>query len=227
LGTMVSAAENLPTLKLSNLQEVAAMGAPGARETTIAPPPILTPPPMTPPPMPPPAAATASSSASMATPPPMTPPPVAPPPPPPVPSDAWDEASEHEATAAAPALATAMGAFSVATTRPGDIEGSFVNESSASLSVPAPIVPPPPVAGLSGATSQDWKQVAKAEVNPRWFWRVAGGALGVLLLLVVVFGVFARGASKPVQEPDPALHQETEGKKETLNEDKRLSGAGK
>src|SRR5499427_3725056 len=39
LGTMVSAAENLPTLKLSNLQEVAAQGAPRETEapTSIAP----------------------------------------------------------------------------------------------------------------------------------------------------------------------------------------------
>src|SRR5262249_57269130 len=61
LGTMVSAAENLPTLKLSNLQELAAMGAPGAaRDASGANPampgPTKTPPAMTPPPMSPPAA---------------------------------------------------------------------------------------------------------------------------------------------------------------------------
>src|SRR5262245_48052744 len=43
LGTMVSAAENLPTLKLANLQELAAKGAP-SRDTTITPPPIVPPP---------------------------------------------------------------------------------------------------------------------------------------------------------------------------------------
>ncbi|HKD16580.1 MAG TPA: serine/threonine-protein kinase, partial [Thermoanaerobaculia bacterium] len=48
LGTMVSAAENLPTLKLANLQEVAAQGAP--RDTTMAPPPAPPPPPIAPPP---------------------------------------------------------------------------------------------------------------------------------------------------------------------------------
>src|SRR5215471_14141679 len=41
LGTMVSAAENLPTLKLANLQEIAAQGAPRETEgaTVVAPPP--------------------------------------------------------------------------------------------------------------------------------------------------------------------------------------------
>ena len=54
LGTMVSAAENLPTLKLSNLQELAAMGAPArlvghsVAEAAPTPPPMATP---TPPPM--------------------------------------------------------------------------------------------------------------------------------------------------------------------------------
>src|SRR6476619_5280695 len=39
LGTMVSAAENLPTLKLANLQELAAQGAPRETTPTPAPPP--------------------------------------------------------------------------------------------------------------------------------------------------------------------------------------------
>jgi serine/threonine protein kinase len=218
LGTMVSAAENLPTLKLSNLQEVAAMGAPG-RETPSTPAPNLTPPAMTPPAM-------TSPPVSMSTPPPMTPPPAVPAASP-VPSSSWDEASEHEATAASPALAAAMSAASVAATRPGDMDGSFVNESSGSRSV-SPIAPPPmPSATSSGPAPQDWRKVARAEVNPRWFWRVAGGALGVLLLLVVVVGVVARAASKPVQEPDPALRQEIEDRKATLNEAKKLFAAGR
>ncbi len=54
LGTMVSAAENLPTLKLANLAQVAAQGAP--RDSTVVPPAV--PPP--PPPPPDPAAGDAS-----------------------------------------------------------------------------------------------------------------------------------------------------------------------
>ena len=45
LGTMVSAAENLPTLKLANLQELAAQGAPGRDIAT----PMAVPPPPPPP----------------------------------------------------------------------------------------------------------------------------------------------------------------------------------
>jgi serine/threonine protein kinase len=55
LGTMVSAAENLPTLKLSNLQELAAQGAP--RDTTTLPPPAPPGGAMPPPPPPPPVSA--------------------------------------------------------------------------------------------------------------------------------------------------------------------------
>jgi len=159
----------------------------------------------------------------------MAPPPFVPSPLPPIESDSWSEASEHEATAAAPALAAAMGAASVATTRPGDIEGSFVNDASASHSIPPPAarVTPAPTPAPSAGPTQDWKQVARAEVNPRWFWRVAGGALGVLLLLVVAFGVFARSASKPGQEPDSALRQHVDDQKAAISETKKLFAAGK
>jgi serine/threonine protein kinase len=75
LGTMVSAAENLPTLKLANLQELAAQGAMGAqRDTTVVPQTVA-----------PPAAGKGSVAAV--------------PPPPPL-----EDVHEYEATTAAPDL---------------------------------------------------------------------------------------------------------------------------
>ncbi len=67
LGTMVSAAENLPTLKLANLQELAAQGAPQERDTAVTPmagSPAVTPPAMPPPPPPPLASATPTPNPS-------------------------------------------------------------------------------------------------------------------------------------------------------------------
>ncbi|HEY1433953.1 MAG TPA: protein kinase, partial [Thermoanaerobaculia bacterium] len=186
LGTMVSAAENLPTLKLANLEQVAAMGAP--RDTTIVPPPA-------PPPAPPtvPAAADASGG--------------------------WgDESDEHEATAAAPALAAAMGApvSPISTTAdmaaPGDV---------------LPPLPPPPVTARRTANPQDWKKLAKAEVNPRWFWMVTAAAVGILVLIVAVFAIRARSVAKPAAEPDAALEQEVKERRDALEQTKALFAAGK
>src|SRR5262245_7053921 len=69
LGTMVSAAENLPTLKLANLQEIAAQGAPRDRETAVTPA-AGSPAAATPPPLPPPATPIPTPSPLMPTPPP-------------------------------------------------------------------------------------------------------------------------------------------------------------
>jgi serine/threonine protein kinase len=193
LGTMVSAAENLPTLKLANLQEVAAQGAP--RDTTVVPP--------------------------------RATPPLPPPPPARVPGESsggWGEDSdEHEATAAAPALAAAMGASAA----PAAAETQGLEDS-----IPPPPPPPAPAATPSAAaprpgTPQEWKKLARAEVNPRWFWMVTAGAVGVLVLIVAIFALRARAVSKPSAEPDAALEQEVKDRRETLEDTKKLFAAGK
>jgi len=193
LGTMVSAAENLPTLKLANLEQVAAQGAP--RDTTVMPP-RQTPPPVQPPPPTPPAASAPGES-----------------------SGGWgEESDEHEATAAAPALAAAMAAVP-----PADLPetGGFQNHLP-------PLAPPPiaPAAPRPGAP-QDWKKLARAEVNPRWFWRVIAAAAGVLVLIVVIFALRARAVSKPAAEPDVALEQEVKQRRDALEDTKKLFAAGK
>ncbi|MEP6993497.1 MAG: protein kinase [Acidobacteriota bacterium] len=194
LGTMVSAAENLPTLKLSNLQELAAMGAP--RDTT--------------------------ASRPLPTPRPST----SVPPPPPL---------EREATRAEVSPPEAMNSTDPVSISP-----------LTRVSPPPPLSPSEPEAALPMAASwpetaepaqppmepptveQDWKKLAKAEVNPRWFWRIVGaGALVLLALAVGYFATRAKSASPPPTEHDAALEQDVRQRKLALEEGKRLFSAGK
>ncbi len=188
LGTMVSAAENLPTLKLANLKEMAAQGAP--RETLTSPP--------------------------------------APPPPPEFPpagesSGSWgEESDEHEATAAAPELAAVMQEAPPSPPPNADFEGTFGSDT-------VPPGPPPSVVPLTAPGAggpQDWKKLAKAEVNPRWFWMVTAAAAGILVLVVAFFVMRARSASTPAAEPDAVLEQDVKDRREALEETKKLFSAG-
>ncbi len=194
LGTMVSAAENLPTLKLANLEQLAAQGAP--RDTT------MTPPPMAPPPPPPPPAAPAAGE----------------------PPEFGDASDEHEMTAAAPELASAMAAEYAAfptvsmTPAPGEAEEPALAE---------PVPAPPPTAAGAPPVGQDWKKLAKAEVNPRWFWMLTAAAAAVLILIVAFFAIRARAVARPAAEPDAALEQEVKDRRQALEEAKKLFTEGK
>ena len=195
LGTMVSAAENLPTLKLSNLQELAAQGAPG-RETTTLPPPA--PPGGTLPPPPPVSVGAASE--------------------PPFPSDS--RPTDPESTAAVRGLAAAE----------IPMEGSFANEEQLPPS-PSDTVPPgtvvPATPSATAAAPQEWKKLAKKEVAPKWFWRVVGGVGALAVVLIGIFALTARSASKPSVTPDAALEQEVRDTKAALEEGQKLFGEGR
>ncbi len=181
LGTMVSAAENLPTLKLANLQELAAQGAP--RDTTVVPPPPAVPPP---------------------------------PGPPPAPAGMPEDGDDHERTAAAPDLAAAMDAVPSM-----PLEGSFENEDQLPpLPGAATVVAPAPV------PVQEWKKIAKSEVNPKWFWRVVAGAGAVAILVIGFFALRARSAATPTVAPDAVLEQEVRDRKQALEEGQKLFAAG-
>ncbi len=193
LGTMVSAAENLPTLKLANLQELAAQGAP-RDSTTSMPPPAPPPPPAEPP----------AASASW--------------------PEAGDDSSDHELTTAAPDLAAAMAASSFANAADAPASDEFASGDTLPP-MPAPSMPQAPAAG--GAAAQDWKKLAKAEVNPRWFWMVTAAAAGVLLVVVAFFAVRAKVVSRPSAEPDAVLEQEVKDRRQSLDETKKLFAAGK
>ena len=217
LGTMVSAAENLPTLKLSNLQELAAMGGPRDSSVTPSPRPAPTPPPMatpTPPPMPTPTASLepkdddvtraaarfsemiADSSPAPASFDPRDTPPLGIPPPPKMPAAPLpDPDSVSRATPLTP-------------WSPQDL-------------------PPLPVEPTVQAQPQDWKKIAKAEINPRWFWTVSLAVLALVLVLVGFFAVRARTAATPSVERDASLEQEVKDRRQALEEGKRLFDAGK
>ncbi len=197
LGTMVSAAENLPTLKLANLHELALQGAPG-RDTTVTPvagSPEATPPPMLPA---------------------MTPPPPSIPTPPPSAAAPWpgELPNDLELTAAV-------------TPPPAEAEfptsGSFENEDQ--LPPLPPQLTPPPSAAPGGP--QEWKKLAKSEVNPKWFWRVVVGAGAFAVLIIGFFALFARSAAKPSVAPDAALEQEVRESRQALTEGQKLFGEGK
>ncbi len=179
LGTMVSAAENLPTLKLANLQQVAAQGAP--RETDVLPPPAAG--------EPGPPLGDGDLRAD------------------------FDESQDHEVTSIAP-----PGGFPPDVPRSGD----FANEAASPLG-PAPVAAPGPAAGAP----QDWKKLAKAEVNPRWFWMVTAAAVGLLALVVAFFALRARAVSRPAAEPDAVMEQEVKESKQALEEARKLFAAGK
>ncbi len=181
LGTMVSAAENLPTLKLANLQELAAQGAP--RDTTN-----------------------------------VTPaPPAVPPPPGPPPDAAGMPPGEGDHDSTNPVSSTGqIGAEPAA-----PLEGTFENADQ---------LPPLPGAALGAAPApvpaQEWKKIAKAQVNPKWFWRVVAGTAGLAILLVGFFALRARSAATPTVAPDAALEQEVRDRKLALEEGQKLFAEG-
>jgi tetratricopeptide (TPR) repeat protein len=74
---------------------------------------------------------------------------------------------------------------------------------------------------------QDWRKIAKSEVNPRWFWIVSAAALAVVVLVVGFFALRARSASRPTVEQDTAMEQEVRDRRQALEEGKRLFAAGK
>jgi serine/threonine-protein kinase len=181
LGTMVSAAENLPTLKLANLHELAAQGAPGAqRDTTVVPPPVIS----------------STSETPVALPLPPLPP---------------DDVHEYEATTAAPDVG-------VETIPPSRMPSDEL-----------PPLPPPPVAASPAPSPapQDWKKMARREVNPQWFWRLVMAAAGLAVLILAIVGIRAAMASRPTVQRDAAFEQDVKERQAALKEGQALFAAGK
>jgi serine/threonine protein kinase len=177
LGTMVSAAENLPTLKLANLQEMAAMGAPRDAVAPSAPPVMPT---------------------AMPTPPPASPEPV-----------------DEEATRVNPSLGEAMSGTGP-DLAPPSAESTIPRTPASTLEAAAPVPPAP----------QEWKKLARAEVNSRWFWIVSAAALALFVLIAGWVALRAKSAARPTVERDAAMEQEVHERRVALEEGKRLFAAG-
>jgi tetratricopeptide (TPR) repeat protein len=128
---------------------------------------------------------------------------------------------DEELTTAAPDLQAAM--ESSANRAPFG-EGTAPEALDESL----PPLPPPPAPAVPAAGApQDWKKMAKAEVNPRWFWIVSAAALGILIAIVAIFMIRAKSVAKPAVEPDAAMEQDVRDRRQALEEGKKLFADGK
>ena len=201
LGTMVSAAENLPTLKLANLQEIAAQGAPQERDTAVTP---------------------------MAGSPAVTPPAMPPPPPPPGFRDADAEAPRRRGPRSRwPRSRADRGHHEHAGRGRGPSRGFVRERGAAAAAAASSSASAEPPAG--GAGAQDWKKLAKAEVNPKWFWRVVVRRRRARVSSSSVsFALFARSAATPTVDAGcgPRAGSPREPS-QALEEGQKLFGEGK
>jgi len=104
---------------------------------------------------------------------------------------------------------------------PAPLEGSFENADRL-----PPLPGSTPVAAPAPVPAQEWKKIARAEVNPKWFWRVVAGAAALAILVIGFFALRARSAATPTVAPDAALEQEVRDRKQTLEEGQKLFTAG-
>ena len=241
LGTIVSEAEFIPTLRLANLEQLIAEGAIAASGSTqVAPPPAV--------PAAPPAANETNPS--------RVPDPV----PAPMPSPALPEAPPPPAQAQPFAFSGAA----LAASEPVEPPQAAATIASAGQPVrptrsrTRPVAPPPvevpratsgsqrgPVstpAAAPGASldmrrrwndmttwvrGQNWKALGKSEVNPVWVRRVIGGF--VLFWLVILGALLVRRAvvARPTVPVDVELARETQERRGAINEGRKLFAAGR
>ena len=195
LGTMVSAAENLPTLKLANLQELAAQGAPQERDTAVTP--MAGSPPSPPPAMPPP-----------------PPPPLASATPTPNPAGARGPRSrvghDPELTAAITNIPAECRGRSLSRVRSKTRSSCRRCRPSSRLRLGRP----------SGGLRA--RRNGRRSPRPRSIRSGSGASscgVGALVLVIIgLFALFARSASKPSVTPDAALEQGVRETKQALEE---------
>jgi serine/threonine-protein kinase len=263
LGTLVSAAENLPTMKLANLEQLLAEAAGEAGRGSARPSSeVFPPPPVAPDEVGvdtvPPSRKTggARATGAQAT---------------PVPSVAPDPMSvdiaattrlelpsleeiertglmpvpappETPAPPVEPAAASLEPSVEV---RPSPWEKSdryrAPSGGTAATAAPEPVSPrvAPRLPGGAGRElaadlkevwarrSQEWKQVAKREINPRWFWTVSISVAALALLLLGSLAIRAARADRPSVVADETLAERTKERKEALDQGKKLLTAGR
>jgi serine/threonine protein kinase len=74
---------------------------------------------------------------------------------------------------------------------------------------------------------REWSQLLKAEVNARWFYAAAGGWLVLVLLICGLIFIRSRVVARPTVVNDAALAHDTEERKQALDEGKKLFNAGR
>ena len=223
LGTLVSAAENLPTMKIANLEHLLADGEEPPAGAEVRPPADIR------------THSDSSSAARRRAEVPTTPVPV---------EAALTPVSSVGSQAAAP-----LGEADVSTNRfrtplmeiaadgapapEGEQAGEPEVDDAAETSWG------PAYGGASAleahaasgdapqAGSADWRRLSKREVNPRWFWSVAAGMGGLVLLLAIILLVRASVASRPTVEANAALETQTRERRLDLEQGKKLLNEGK
>jgi len=258
LGTLVSAAENLPTMKLANLEQLLAeaaaeMGGSGGRPSSE----VLPPPPAAPDPpgvdTVPPSSKTAGARAA---------------PVPPAAPDALPVDIAATTRLQLPSLEEIERTGLMAVPAPPELPTPPAEPAAASLEPPAEVHPSPwkksdryraPAGGTAASAapetvlpraaprlpggagrelaadlkkewakrSQEWKQVAKREINPRWFWTVSISVAALALLLLGSLAIRAARADRPSVVADETLAERTKERKEALDQGKKLLTAGR
>ncbi|HEY7111953.1 MAG TPA: protein kinase, partial [Thermoanaerobaculia bacterium] len=228
LGSMVSAAENMPTLRLENLEaeRAAALAGPGGdgdqgdwtEDSGAGSGPRYVPPADRPTP----AGDTSPRSRSMA-------------------SASLDRPTDAQ-TRAIPIVTNlpppAEGAGEPPAPPPPEAPPSVAAASDAAEPSPgppaAPLPPTQPLPTAPGIAAKlarylpaSWRPFLEAEVNKPYFWGIAIAA--AFFVLVVAGAIVARAAivSRPTAPMDPAVEKEALDRKHALEEGKKLFSAGK
>ena len=74
---------------------------------------------------------------------------------------------------------------------------------------------------------QDWRKLSRSEVNPLWVFRTVGLVLLFVGLIVGALVVRRAMVSRPTAPIDPALEQETKERRQSIEEGKKLFADGK
>jgi serine/threonine protein kinase len=224
LGTLVSAAENLPTMKLANLEQLLGEGETPTGSSQVTPPPDAE------------TRAEPSSASRRRGEMPTTP-------------VSIDDSAEAVPPAVAAAASDALlGDADVSTNRfrtplaeiaamapeaTGEpLESPIGPEAAAETtprSGPRPVyaAPPPPKGPSLQERIREWRQLSRREINPRWFWTVAAAIGGVVLLVAVILAARASLSSRPTAPDNAALETQTRERRQFLEEGKKLLNEGK
>jgi serine/threonine-protein kinase len=218
LGTMVSEVENLPTLKLANLDQLASSAVAPPSQTSV-PQPVDTHP-------------TSERSKGKKK----------------EKKKEQKTAEVRPVTAAAPSIApVTVPRKPPAPVSPG-VAGEVTEILDSSPLPPASLIATPIAPSASapprvptnaktmvvhgswqkvlGNRVAEWKTLSKRQINPRWFYGVSAAAAAVLILIVSLFLLRATIASRPSVPHDPGLEAQNREVRQALEEGRRLLSAG-
>ncbi|MBC8646319.1 MAG: protein kinase [Thermoanaerobaculia bacterium] len=225
LGTLVSAAENLPTMKLANLDQLWGEGETPAASSQVTPPADAE------------TRAEPSSASRRRSEMPTTP-------------VAIDDGASGAVPPAAVAADALVGDADVSTNRfrtplaeiaamapeanEEDLESPLSPAAASDTSprtdprpMPVYAAPPRPKGPTWPERIREWSLLSRREINPRWFWTVAAAIGGLVLLVSVILAARASISSRPTAPENAALETQTRERKQFLEQGKKLLNEGK